>query len=348
MIKIILPDKKRAPATHVTRFRLYSPKNQLLLYSFLKFSVTLFRCFFFRSIRVDHPEFFQIKGPVLIAANHPNSFLDAILLDTLFQQPVWSLARGDVFKNNFLTRVLTAMRILPVYRVSEGVENLSTNYETFATCKKIFRDNGLVLIFSEGLCINEWHLRPLKKGTARLVISSWKEEIPLTILPVGINYSSFTRFGKNVIINIGEPISKNEVSLEGTEGQSIQSFNSILNERLQPLVLEISPEDQQTRNRLFAQPSSKLRSFILAIPSFTGWLLHQPLYLPLKKIALRKAKSNGHYDSVLAALLFVSYPLYLITITVLIQCLTGNSFLTILVLLMLPLTAFAFTRTAKH
>lgn len=343
-----MPDKKRAPTTHVTRFRLYSPKNQLLLYSFLKFSVTLFRGFFFRSIRVDHPELFQIKGPVLIAANHPNSFLDAILLDTLFEQPVWSLARGDVFKNKFLTRLLTAMRILPVYRVSEGVENLGTNYETFATCKKIFRGNGLVLIFSEGLCINEWHLRPLKKGTARLVISSWKDEIPLTILPVGINYSSFTRFGKNVIINIGAPITKNEVSLDGTEGQSIQSFNSILNQRLQPLVLEIAPEDLQTRNRLFAQPVSKFTSFILAIPAFAGWLFHQPLYLPVKRFAMRKAKANGHYDSVLAALLFVFYPLYLLAITVTIQCLIGNSLLTLLVLLILPLTAFAFTRTAKH
>ena len=56
----------------------------------------------------------------------------------------------------------------------------------------------LYSIFSEGKCINEWHLRPLKKGTARLAISSWEENIPLEVLPVGINYSSFRRFGKNV------------------------------------------------------------------------------------------------------------------------------------------------------
>ena len=103
--------------------------------------------------------------------------------------------------------------MFPVYRVSEGVENLNSNYETFENCKKIFREKGIVLIFSEGKCINEWHLRPLKKGTARLAINSWEENIPLEVLPVGINYSSFRRFGKNVIINFGNIITQEDIPL---------------------------------------------------------------------------------------------------------------------------------------
>jgi 1-acyl-sn-glycerol-3-phosphate acyltransferase len=94
------------------------------------------------------------------------------------------LARGDAFKNKFISRVLTKLKMFPVYRVSEGVENLNSNYETFESCKNLFRKNGIVLIFSEGKCINEWHLRPLKKGTARLAINSWEENIPLQVLPV--------------------------------------------------------------------------------------------------------------------------------------------------------------------
>jgi 1-acyl-sn-glycerol-3-phosphate acyltransferase len=68
--------------------------------------------------------------------------------------------------------------MFPVYRVSEGVENLNSNYETFKGCKTLFRKKGIVLIFSEGKCINEWHLRPLKKGTARLAIKQLGRNIP--------------------------------------------------------------------------------------------------------------------------------------------------------------------------
>ena len=109
--------------------------------------------------------------------------------------------------------MLTALKILPVYRTSEGAENLSENYKTFDACINIFKQKGVVAIFSEGKCINEWHLRPLKKGTARLAMKAWEENIPLKVLPVGINYSSFHRFGKNMFINFGEIITKEDFNM---------------------------------------------------------------------------------------------------------------------------------------
>ena len=160
-----------------------------------------------------------MKGPLLLACNHPNSFFDGILLDILFEQPVWALARGDVFKKPFYIKLLTAIKLLPVYRTSEGAENLSINYKTFDACKDIFLENGIVQIFSEGKCVNEWHLRSLKKGTARLAISSWENDIPLIVLPVGINYSSFRKFGKNIFINFGEIISKEDIPISDTDGK---------------------------------------------------------------------------------------------------------------------------------
>ncbi|MGC4013216.1 MAG: 1-acyl-sn-glycerol-3-phosphate acyltransferase [Luteolibacter sp.] len=134
---------------------------------------------FCRRIVVNKPEMLRLHGPLLIASNHPNSFLDAIVFDILFDQPIWSLARGDVFKTPFYSRLLTALKILPVYRYSEGPQNLQENYKTFAACYRIFEQKGLVQIFSEGKCINEWHLRPLRKGTARLAFSAWEKGIPL-------------------------------------------------------------------------------------------------------------------------------------------------------------------------
>jgi 1-acyl-sn-glycerol-3-phosphate acyltransferase len=154
-----------------------------------------------RDIKINNKEFFDTKEPLLLASNHPNSFLDAIILCTLFDKPVYSLARGDAFSSKSVAKILRSIKMLPVYRASEGVENLDGNYKTFEECIEIFKQNGIILIFSEGRCENEWHLRPLKKGTSRLAIAAWEQNTPVKVLPVGMNYSSFHFFGKNIQIN---------------------------------------------------------------------------------------------------------------------------------------------------
>jgi 1-acyl-sn-glycerol-3-phosphate acyltransferase len=283
------------------------------------------------------------RGPLLLASNHPNSFLDAIILDILFEQPIWSLARGDVFKNKFISRVLNSLKMFPVYRVSEGVENLNINYETFESCKKIFNKKGIVLIFSEGKCINEWHLRPLKKGTARLAINSWEENIPLEVLPVGINYSSFRRFGKNVIINFGDIIAREDIPWNSSEGALYQSFNNKLQQQLNPLVFEIDHKDKQKKQTLLEKKPAYLSKLLLAFPAFIGWLAHIPLYLPVQKITYKKTAHNDHFDSIMAAVLLVTYPFYLLFVSLVTYYFTGSLF-SYLLLLLLPITAWCYVQ----
>src|SRR4030095_3240318 len=181
---------------------------------------------FCRRIIVNKPDILKREGPLLLASNHPNSFLDAAILADLFKEPVYSLARGDVFKKPFYRKILQALKMFPVYSTSAGLQNLGINYETFDECKSVFRKNGIVLIFSEAKCVNEWHLRPLRKGTARLAFSSWEEDIPLEVLPVGINYSSFRRFSKNVFINFGTAMTKLDFDLSNADDRMSLSDNA--------------------------------------------------------------------------------------------------------------------------
>jgi len=174
----------------------------------------------------------QCKGPILIASNHPNSFLDAIIMAILFKSPIHSLARGDAFNGKIITKILASLNMLPVYRVSEGVENLENNYTTFDACQNIFESGGIVLIFSEGRCINEWHLRPLKKGTARLALTAWSQNIPLRVLPLGINYSGFRTFGKILNLNFGNFITAKDLNAENTSGKAVNEFNEKLHQQL--------------------------------------------------------------------------------------------------------------------
>lgn len=314
-----------------------------MLYSLLKIIARLALPIFCRKIIINKPEYLKIRGPVLLACNHPNSFLDSIVLDTLFQQPIWSLARGDAFKNKSISRILRSLKILPVYRTSEGVENLSENYKTFDACISIFKQNGIVTIFSEGKCINEWHLRPLKKGTARLAVKAWQEGIPLVVLPVGINYSSFRKFGKNIFLNFGAPINKDDLTLVGSDGLAYQAFNNRLQTELSELVFEIDKDDITRQKELLQVKASLFAKIILAIPAAIGWLIHAPLFWPAKKLIEKKTFDNDHYDSVMTGVLIFLYPLYVILLAITAFIFIKNYWMISLVVI-IPFTAWSFVQ----
>ncbi|MBK8139694.1 MAG: 1-acyl-sn-glycerol-3-phosphate acyltransferase [Chitinophagaceae bacterium] len=187
--------------------------------------------------------------------------------------------------------MLTALKILPVYRTSEGVENLSENYKTFDACIRIFKTNGIVTIYSEGKCINEWHLRPLKKGTARLAAKAWEENIPLAVLPVGLNYNSFRLFGKNVFINFGDIINQDYFNQNEPDGLRHQSFNNKLQQQLEKLVFEIPKIDKKQKQKLaIDQPLlKKINSFHSCI---VGMVISYTALFTCKRISFEPHQGN--------------------------------------------------------
>lgn len=281
------------------------------------------------------------EGPLLIASNHPNSFLDAIILATLFKNPIHSLARGDAFANKLITKILTSFNMLPVYRVSEGVENLENNYGTFAACQDIFKNNGIVLIFSEGRCINEWHLRPLKKGTARLALEAWQSGVNLKVLPLGINYSSFRKFGKTIFLNFGNFIVKEEIEEDIYSGKSIITFNQKLKDQLENLVFESDSNDVEKRKSYFYIHRHFPETIILLLPAIAGIIIHAPLYLSIH-LAI-KNKAEDHYDSIFTGLLFFVYPVYVLLITAIVFIII-KSWVTLFLLILIPFTLWSYVQ----
>jgi 1-acyl-sn-glycerol-3-phosphate acyltransferase len=318
-----------------------------LLYSFVKIIARLALPVYCRDIAINRKELLKHKGPLLLAVNHPNSFLDAIILCTLFDAPLYALARGDAFKNKLAARFLYLFKMFPVYRVSEGAENLEENYKTFELCKNIFRQNGIILIFSEGRCINEWHLRPLKKGTARLAISSWEEGIDLKVLPVSINYSSFKKFGKNIKLFLGDVITSEDIDYKNSHGNAIKQFNDILKARLSRYTFEIKKNDKAALHKAFYIPQPLIKKTVLFIPAITGLIIHAPLFYAVKWLGDTLIKEDDHDDSKLIGFLLLLYPAFLIILSLLLFYFTGCWF-SFLCLPVLPFTAWAFVQLKKQ
>jgi 1-acyl-sn-glycerol-3-phosphate acyltransferase len=319
-----------------------------LLYSLFKIYSRLAIKIYCRNILLSNRQLPGSNGPLLLAVNHPNSVLDAVILDTLFDKPVYSLARGDSFKKKWIAAILRALNILPVYREREGKEHLHRNYDTFDECLEIFKKNGIVLIFTEALCENEWHLRPLKKGTARLAASAWQQGIPIEILPIGLNYSSYHLFSKNVHVNIGNLITQEQLANGLNEnGKLLNELTDSIELQLKKLVYEIDSADKKKQAAVFTIPVHQAKKILLALPAFAGILTHCLLYLPIQKIVWPKAKSSGHYDSIVTGLLFLLYPFYLSACAFVTIGITG-SWYSLLVFILFPFFAWSYVQVKQQ
>ncbi|MCX6204028.1 MAG: 1-acyl-sn-glycerol-3-phosphate acyltransferase [Bacteroidetes bacterium] len=230
------------------------------------------------------------SGPLLIIANHPNSFLDALIIGSRYNRRIHFLARGDVFTKKHHRFLLGLLNMIPVYRLREGKEFLHLNEYAFTASVKLLNKNEAVLIFIEGTCLNTNKLQPFKKGTARILQGCHVENNFPIIHLAGIAYNNFKGIGKRVNLCLQNFIQNTPIITP----KDRVLFNANIFEALSSL---IDPPTQQT----------KINKTLL-------YYLNIPLYSYIKNVVDKKTKGTVFFDSVLFAVLFFSYPLYLFLI----------------------------------
>lgn len=161
---------------------------------------------YYHRITVDGKENLPGNKPVIIIANHQNALVDPLLIATQTKLKPHFLTRASAFKKPYFAKLLDLIRMIPVYRVRDGVENMEKNKETFDKSAKILHENGSVLIFAEGGHSHQRNLRSLRKGFARIAYQALdtNPKLELMILPVGINYSNHKSTGSKVRIIVGK------------------------------------------------------------------------------------------------------------------------------------------------
>lgn len=274
--------------------------------------------------------------PLILACTHPNSFFDALVMGAYHPREMHFLARGDAFKKPWAAKMLRLLNMIPIYRLSEGKENLDNNQQTFDECNRVFKSGGTVLIFSEGLCINEWKLRPLKKGTARLAWMCWQEHDvkDMVIQPVGLNYNSFTELPKTVEVEYGPLLGIRDFDLSSA-AVFYKDFNEQLTARLAPMVLDEKDELLQSKQ------TNPLLKTLLAIPALLGWVIHKPFFVLWRSFIRKKTAGTVFFDSVLFGSLLMIYPLLVLLITITAVALTQQPIYALLFVL-LPFTAWSY------
>ncbi len=175
---------------------------------YVRFWVKLAIKLFYRRIEIHGTDTYPQSGPVFLAPNHQNAFMDALIPAVFARKPVHFLARADVFNKPLLAALLRSFYMMPVYRQRDGVASLAKNEEIFQRCFEILQSEGTLLIFPEATHLGERRLRPLSKGFTRILFGALEDhdDLHIQVVPVGINYEHYHKSGSRLIMNYGKPI----------------------------------------------------------------------------------------------------------------------------------------------
>jgi 1-acyl-sn-glycerol-3-phosphate acyltransferase len=163
----------------------------------------------YRKIIVTGKENIPKEKPFIFAPNHQNGLMDPLsIVFTNPYQPVF-LARADIFKSKIVASILRIFKIMPIYRLRDGKNQLSKNEETFKACVRIMKKNKPFCLFPEAAHVGLKSMLPHKKAIPRLAFMAGKQtsySIDLQIVPVGINYSHYSRYRSDLMVNYGAPV----------------------------------------------------------------------------------------------------------------------------------------------
>jgi 1-acyl-sn-glycerol-3-phosphate acyltransferase len=314
-----------------------------LFYSFSRFLCRLALKMFVRTVKIENTARIPNDKPVLFASNHSGSFFDAVVLGVHLTKPVHTFTRADVFRKPSVARWLRRIHLIPAYRGTEGGrEHLKKNEESFRFVRDLFRDNKYIIIFSEGVCVNEWNLRPLAKGTGRLAWQTWFGENPqqsMEVIPTGLTYEHYFGANKDVLVQFGEPIRYDTIQEDPMEQERwLRAFHLLLTERMKGTILE-TPDGVPAVELLQERVPKRAGNPLFNLIGKVGRGLNRPIYRLYQQPIWEKTKNTVFFDSVLFGALIYTYPILIGLLALLIGILTSPGW-GMLFFLAMPLLAW--------
>ena len=202
----------------------------------------------YRKYQVEGLENIPSHGYTIWASNHTNALMDAlVLLSSTRKQKVF-MARADIFRKKSAVKWLTFLKVMPIYRIRDGIEAVKRNDEVIAQATDILMDKVPLVLFPEATHRPRHSLLKLSKGIFHIAGSvyehSGKEQV--YIQPIGIEYGDYFRFRSTVLVRFGEPLDISGIIRENA-GEPwpvlMLKLRGMLTERLAGLIAYL-PDDE--------------------------------------------------------------------------------------------------------
>ena len=133
------------------------------------------------------------NASIILAPNHTNALMDALVILSMNKPYKVFVARADMFKVRLFAKILTFLKIMPIMRIRDGVDEVKKNQETIDKSVSVLNDGIPFCILPEGTHRAQHSLLPLGKGIFRIGLQA-QEQLGDTrdvcIVPVGIEYGN--------------------------------------------------------------------------------------------------------------------------------------------------------------
>lgn len=182
------------------------------------------------------------RGPVIFAANHPNSIMDTVILGTQVDRQIHYMARSGLFDNPVVAAVFDRCGVIPIHKNPR--EEGASNDAAFASAYDVLADGGCIGIFPEGQNSREREVLRVKTGTARIAMGAERAndyELGVKIVPVGLNFENRVRFLTQVLVRFGEPIDAGDwaATHRVDERQAVRELTDEVGARLREMATHI-------------------------------------------------------------------------------------------------------------
>lgn len=203
----------------------------------------------YRRFEVHGQEKLPKDAALIYGINHSNTLMDAlVVLATSHHKKVF-MARGDIFANPKIAKILRFLRILPLFRIRNGVAAVKNNAESMEEAVNVVHDQVGLYLFPEGRHRTKHSLLQLSKGIFHIAMDSNREfgkDHPVYLVPIGIEYGDYFRFRSTCMVNFGDPINVTDFinnSTEENEAVLMNQLRGMLSERISQLITYI-PDDE--------------------------------------------------------------------------------------------------------
>jgi 1-acyl-sn-glycerol-3-phosphate acyltransferase len=213
------------------------------LYAMMRRLMRIVAHLYFVDIQFTGLENVPRKGPLMIAANHPGSLLDAILLSMLVPRKINYLAKSELFRFPIVASLFRALGVIPIYRAGQAGGSPS-NEDAFRKVYEVLEQGGCVGIFPEGRNSPRGQIAEIRTGAARMALEAESRnlgQLGLRLVPVGVTFESRELFLSSVFLCFDHPVSVAEYAPDPDESRdgAIRALTRDLQQALRRQALHI-------------------------------------------------------------------------------------------------------------
>ncbi|MFN2399610.1 MAG: lysophospholipid acyltransferase family protein [Gemmatimonadaceae bacterium] len=227
-----------------------------MLYRIVRWIASIALEWFYRDIEVTGLERIPPDAPLLLAVNHPNALVDALVVMHMMPRRILITAKATLFGNPLLRAVFPHIGIIPLRRLQDEKKSdpartadAERNAESFRAILDSLAQHKAVLIFPEGITHNQPTLAPLKTGLARLALQAKDERgvRGLIIVPIGLTFERKWAPRTRILAHVGDPIGMDTWKADVEGPAAAEELTREVDRRLRAQTLNFSSIEDANR-----------------------------------------------------------------------------------------------------